>query len=272
VKQIVISALAGVVALAVSSTAHELKPWHPSKPAPEYATPVVYQAAGPDAASIQSTVDGFRAALGANNGNAPGPIDTGRREINWDGGGSTATSIVPTPFNGFLVNRGASFTTPGTGFVQAPLDGLAATFNNASYATIFRPFSPVRLFSAIESNITIADFFLPGGGDIPAVVQGFGAVFSDVDQPDGLPRKYADHTPSTSLRFYDAYGQILYSSVVPASPGDASLSFFGVVFEDARIARVKIVSGDVAPGPDDQRRKDVIMMDDFIFGEPKAVK
>ena len=266
------SVLAGVVALAVSSTAHELAPWQPSKPALDYVAPVVYQAAGPDAASIQSTVDRFRAALGANNGNAPGPIDTGRREINWDGGGSTATSIVATPFNGFLVNRGASFTTPGTGFVQAPLDGLATTFNNAEYATIFQPFSPVRLFSAIDSTVTIADFFVPGGGDVPAVVQGFGAVFSDVDQPDGSPRQYGERTASTSLRFYDVYGRVLYRSVVPPSPGDASLSFFGVLFDDARIARVKIVSGDLAPGPDDQRRKDVVMMDDFIFGEPKAVK
>jgi hypothetical protein len=272
VKQIVYAVLAGVATLAVSSNAHELKPWHyPPKPAPEYAAPVVYQAAGPDAASIQSTVDRFRAALGANNGNVVGPLDAGRREINWDGGGSTATAIVPTPFNGFLVNRGASFTTPGTGFVQAPLDGLASTFNNAEYATIFQPFSPVRLFSALESNVTIADFFVPGGGDVPALVSGFGAVFSDVDQPDGRPRQYGDRTASTSMRFYDVYGRLLYSSAVPSSPGDASLSFFGVIFEDARIARVKIVSGDVAPGPDD-KRKDVVMMDDFIFGEPKAVK
>ena len=53
-----------------------------------------------------------------------------RREINWDGGGSTATSLVPTPFEGFLVNRGALFTTPGTGFVQAPVDGLVTTFGD----------------------------------------------------------------------------------------------------------------------------------------------
>src|SRR6478672_737425 len=49
--------------------------------------PVVFQAAGPDAASIQSSVDAFRAALGDSNGNNPGPLPIkGRREINWDGG------------------------------------------------------------------------------------------------------------------------------------------------------------------------------------------
>ena len=39
-------------------------------------------------ASIQSTVDVFRAALGnPNNGNTLMPLGSGRREINWDGGG-----------------------------------------------------------------------------------------------------------------------------------------------------------------------------------------
>ena len=45
-------------------------------------------------ASIQDTVNSFRAALGdPNNGNAAGTVG-GRREINWDGGGS-ATTISP---------------------------------------------------------------------------------------------------------------------------------------------------------------------------------
>ena len=59
---------------------------------------------------------------------------------------------------------------------------------------------------------------------------------------------------------------------MPPSPGDASLSFFGVIFDDARIARIKIFSGDVEPGPYDERRSDVVVMDDFIFGEPRLVK
>ena len=56
----------------------------------DFVPPVVFQAAGPTAASIQSSVDAFRAALGdPNNANAPGPLASGRREINWDGGGGT---------------------------------------------------------------------------------------------------------------------------------------------------------------------------------------
>jgi hypothetical protein len=64
---------------------------------------------------------------------------------------------------------------------------------------------------------------------------------------------------------------VLFSSSVPASPGDGSLSFFGIVFDDARIARVRITSGNAAPGRDDDAKHDIVMMDDFIYGEPQAL-
>jgi hypothetical protein len=238
--------------------------------------PTVFQAAGPTAASIQSAVDQYRAALGAvNNGNNPGPLDSGRREINWDGGGSTATSPGPTPFTVFLQTRGANITTPGTGFVQAPLDGLVSTFGNDSYAAIFRSFSPVRLFSPVGSNRTVVEFFVPGSqGTVPATTTGFGAVFSDVDRMLGSGRggRLGPLRASAVIEYLDQYGTLLFSSVVPASPGDAGLSFFGVVFADARIARVRITAGDSAPGPDDTAQRDVVMMDDFLYGEPKAIE
>ena len=146
----------------------------------DFVPPIVFQAAGPTVASIQGTVDAFRAALGnPNNGNAPGPLASGRREINWDGGGNNQTTAVAgNPFAGFQITRGALFTTPdGTGFVQAPAaadpvlfppGGLAGLFDNPTYGTIFTAFSPLRLFSAIGSNITEVDFFVPGGGNIPS--------------------------------------------------------------------------------------------------------
>jgi hypothetical protein len=43
----------------------------------------------------------------------------------------------------------------------------------------------------------------------------------------------------------------------------------GIRFNDARIARVRITSGDVAPGPDDDAKNDIVVMDDFIYGEPQ---
>jgi hypothetical protein len=89
--------------------------------------PTVFQAAGPTISSIQGTVDAFRAALGEpNNANNPGPLATGRREINWDGGGGVDATTAPvTPFNVFLNTRGGQFTTPGTGLSQAPPLGRA---------------------------------------------------------------------------------------------------------------------------------------------------
>src|SRR4029450_1006735 len=159
--------------------------------------PVVFQAAGPTTDSIQGTGDEYRATLGgADNGNG-GPVGGGRREINWDGGSTTnqTTTIAGSPFAGFLITRGALFTPPdGTGFVQAPPEadptlfppgGLTGVFNNPTYGAIFQAFSRSRLFSAIGGKITDVEFFVPGGGQIPAVTSGVGAVFTGVDRPEG---------------------------------------------------------------------------------------
>ena len=234
---------------------------------------VVFQAAGPTAASIQGAVDGFRAAVGEpNNGNGPGQV-SGRREINWDGGGSTATTEPVTPFKVFLNTRGAEFTTPGKGLSQAPpaggaQGGLAALFDDPAYATIFGTFSAPRLFTPVGSRITEGRFFVPGtNGGIPAAVAGFGAVFTDVDEPNGV-KGAGRH--STRIEYFDSDRNRIYTGFVPASPGDGSLSFFGVVFPDARIARVRITSGDANPGVDDAT-KDIVMMDDFIYGEPQPL-
>jgi len=245
----------------------------------DFVAPVVFQAAGPDLASIQSTVDQYRTALGAiNNGNNPGPLSEGRREINWDGGNpnNTATAVVGTPFNGFLITRGALFTTTGTGFVQAPVAGLATTFNNPTYETIFQAFSPQRLFSPINSNVTETLFFVPGpGADTkPATSRGFGAVFSDVDLPDGSGPgdKNGNRQASTRIECFGTDGGLLFSSFIPASPGDKSVSFLGIVFTDARLAKVRITSGDAVPGPNDDEKHDIVMMDDFLYGEPQPIQ
>ena len=247
----------------------------------EFVAPKVFQAAGPTAQSIQSTVDAFRATLGQpNNGNVTAPQAGGRREINWDGGGANLTTDAPvTPFNVFLNTRGTQFTTPGTGLSQGPPSGglqggLAVLFNNPSYANIFHTFSPLRLFVPVGSNITDALFFVPGSnGTVPATVTGFGAIFTDVDQPDGSGpgNKRGNRHASTLIQYFDSEGRLLFSSFVPASPGDGNLSFFGIVFDDARIARVRITTGNVALGPEDSNRQDVVAMDDFIYGEPQPL-
>jgi hypothetical protein len=241
----------------------------------------VFQAAGPDAAAIQSSVDAFRAALGdPNNANNPGPLPAGRREINWDGGGGVDVTTPPvTPFDVFLNTRGGQFATPGTGLTQAPASGgpqggLAALFGNPGYATAFGAFSPLRLFAPVKSNVTDAFFFVPGtNGAEPAVVSGFGAVFTDVDLPGGTApgKKRRSRKAGTRMDYFDVDGRRLFSSFVPASPGDASLAFFGVVFDAPLVGSVRITTGNVVPGPDDAGKKDVVVMDDFLYGEPQPL-
>ncbi len=224
------------------------------------AAPIVFEGFGADAAAIQASVDGFRAALGnPNNGNAPGPLANGRREINWDGGGQ-ATTTSSTPFNGFQNNRGALFATSGTGFVQAPPSGLAAdpTFGNPTYGG-FDVFSSARLFSPIGSTLTNVTFSIPGtNGGASATVTGFGAVFSDVDSP-----------ANASLSFVNANGVSLGTFFVPTA--NNGLSFLGLLFPGEAISQVQIISGNVPLGPSETGAIDIIVMDDFLYSEPAAV-
>lgn len=223
------------------------------------AIPIVFEGSGPDVSSIQATVDAFRAALGdPNNGNAPGPLPSGRREINWDGGGSLATAIAGTPFTGFLNTRGDLFTTSGTGFVQAPPSGLATNFSQPTYSA-FKTFSEFRLFSPTGSTLTNLAFFVPGtNGGLPATITGFGAVFSDVDS-----------SPNAALSFVDTGGVSRGTFFVPAANG--GLSFLGVTFPGERIRQVQIISGNVPLGPPESGAIDIIPMDDFLHSELNPV-
>jgi PEP-CTERM motif len=242
-------------------------------PTSAVATGIVFsEGGGANPADIQDTVNLFRTALGdPNNGNAPGPLPGGRREINWDGGGNVdvTTPLPPiTPFNVFLNTRGSQFTTPGSGLTQAPpsggpTGGLQGLFSNPTYGTTFSTFSPLRLFVPAGSNITDGLFFLPGtNGGTRATVSGFGAVFTDVDLPN-----------TTQIQYFDIHDNLVAASFVP--PGtvpDGSLSFLGVLFDDGeRIARVRITTGNTALGPNDGNWVDVVAMDDFLYSELNPV-
>src|SRR4051812_46651063 len=76
----------------------------------------VFSAAGPTAASIQPSVDNFRASLGTLNANVAGSFGTGRREINWDGvpDAFAAPNLLPANFFNSNSPRGVVFSTPGT--------------------------------------------------------------------------------------------------------------------------------------------------------------
>jgi len=89
--------------------------------------------------------------------------------------------------------------------------------------------------------------------------------------PDGSDRGYQrdNRDSSTLVEFFGVAGDLLFSGVVPSAPGNGNFSFFGAIFPDARIGRVVITAGDYA-GPDDLPTRDVVMMDDFIFAEPRV--
>jgi hypothetical protein len=230
------------------------------------AAPITISVGGDDnPSSIQATVDVFRSILGnPNNGNALGPLPGGRREINWDGGGSSVTTAPVTPFNVFQNTRGALVTTPGAGLSQATPAGLATLFANPTYATTFSAFSPLRLFVPVGSNVTDGSFFLPGSNGLtPATVGGFGAVFTDVDLPD-----------TTETQFFGTGGLLFSTFVSPGTVASGSLSFLGVVFDGGeRITSVRITTGTTALGPNDNPSGgvDVVAMDDFLYAEPIAV-
>lgn len=224
---------------------------------PAYAASVVFSDAGSDAASIADTVDAFRAQLGdPNNGNTPGSQPTGRREINWDGGGDGAPATqFPTPMTTFA-NRGNVNTTPGTGFEISgqPLPEFGEI--NSTYPDIFTTFSSPRLFAPLGSNVLDVLFTIPGTTDEPAVSSGFGAVFTDVDL-----------AATTLMEFFDPLGASLGTFAAPVF--DQGLSFLGVFFDDTFISRVRITLGNSALGPNDGSGIDVVALDDFIYGEPQ---
>jgi hypothetical protein len=235
----------------------------------EASATVIFSDSGLNAAAIQATVDAYRAALGnPNNGNALGPLPSGRREINWDGGGPpviNGTAPV-TPFVTFQnppTTRGATFTTPGNGLTQAAATGglLSLDLINPTYAALFAPFSLNRLFAPIGSNVTDGFFSVPGsGGTVPAGVRGFGAVFSDVDLAG-----------ETTIEYFDVNGNSLGVFDVPAIAGNQTFSFFGITRDSSEslIGSIRIVTGTDALGPNESATVDLVVMDDFFYGEPQ---
>lgn len=237
-----------------------------SSPTMSSAAPVVFEASGATPADIQVAVDDFRAFLGPLNPNVPGSFNSGRREINWDGVPDAFSAPNKLPANFFNANspRGAVFFTNGSGF-QVSADDSNPTntpvlFGNLHpvFPQLFSTFSPQRLFTALDSNVTETLFFVPGSAT-GATVEGFGSVFTDVNQGS-----------STRIEYYDASGALLFSRRVP--PGTTSrrgLSFLGVAFDAGeRVFMVRIVSGNRFPRTPS---RDVVVMDDFIYAEPQPL-
>jgi hypothetical protein len=232
---------------------------------PAFAVPIVEQASGANAAAIQASVDAFRVDLGgALNPNVAGSFPSGRREINWDGVPDALSAPNNLPPNFFNVNspRGTVFSTPGTAVQVSGNAGVAPVrFDNINptYSSVFQTFSAQRLFTALGSNIVDVNFFVPGSTN-PATVSGFGSVFTDVDLAN-----------TTSIQYFNANNISLGTFFAPTA--NNGLSFLGVSGFGDGIARVRITNGNSILGPNDANGNptDVVVMDDFLYGEPKAV-
>lgn len=248
----------------------------PAEPAHAATCPVatIREAVGSNAATIQGTVDAFRADLGdPNNGAAIGSQGAGRREINWDGvpDADAANSRFPGDFFNTVSPRGVLFEADSFQ-VSADSANPAATsveFGNlnASYPTAFGTFSAQRLFTPLDDSVFRVQFVVPGGSE-PAGVTGFGAVFVDVDSAN-----------ETAITFLDPVGVPIFSrNVLAAGNSNGFLSFVGVTFVGPCVGSVEITAGNGAVlftgSPNDLTQggaNDIVVLDDFIYGEPQPL-
>ena len=228
------------------------------------AAPVVittFEFAGATPAAITPTRDAFRAAIGGGTvAGANGSFGGVRREINWDGVPDTRADPFALPADFFNVNspRGVVFSTPGSGFLVSANAGLLPpTPILFGFANDFQTFSPQRLFTAVNSNITDVSFFVAGTA-IAATTSAFGLIFTDVEVA-GL----------TKLEFFDENNVSMFSRNALVS-GNQGLSFLGATVSGGAISRVRITSGlntIVSNGLLGNLIDDVVVMDDFIYAE-----
>jgi len=247
-------ALTAVVVIAACSSDYS----PPTSPAPTPPQATVFTATG----NITTKVDEFRNLLGASNGGTAGEQPTGRREISWDGAGANPfnnKNDFPADFFNTNVKSGAVFTTAGTGFRN---DSTNFGEINPKYAAQFNFFSANKIFTPIGSNL-IDQLFQVAGQPTPAVVRGFGIVFSDVDLAD-----------KTTIQLFAQDGSSLGTFAAPVRSDAAGLSFVGVTFDQAIIARVRITLGTGALAANvndvtDGGTADLVVLDNLIYGEPK---
>ena len=218
----------------------------------------VFMASG----NIVAEVDNFRNALGPSNGGTAGEQPAGRREINWDGAGANPFNNrddFPAAFFNTNVKAGAVFTTAGTGFRN---DSTTFKEVNAAYGAEFSAFSPTKIFAPVGSN-QLDQLFQVAGQPTPAVVSGFGIVLSDVDVAD-----------KTIIELFAQDGSKLASYAAPVRSDAAGLSFVGVTYTEAIIARVRITLGTGALGANVNDISaggtlDLVVLDNLIYGEPR---
>jgi hypothetical protein len=222
---------------------------------------IVFEAVGADAAAITPTRDAFRSAVGGGTvAGANGNFGDLRREINWDGVPAALSdpNNLPGDFFNTTSPRGAVFSTPGTGFLVSANAG-GATAPLFGFPNDFQAFSPQKLFTAVNSNITDVNFFVPGT-NTPATVSAFGVAFVDVEVAN-----------RTKVEFFNQNNALIFSRDALVA-GNQGLTFLGGVADAGeQISRVRITSGVntiVSNGVLGNPNDDVVVMDDFLYSQP----
>jgi hypothetical protein len=235
-------------------------------PIPPDIKSTVFSAAG-DSLGIVGKINEFRAVLGDPLNTTPGQT-TGRREVNWDGVPASFTNSNNFPFDFFNNTdpagpagrkRGLVYQNTGTSFRVDSTDFKAV---DASYEAQFDAFSKKRLFAYMGDNVSIVSFKVPGTST-DASIKGFGLIFSDVDDAN-----------STALEFFNG-SKSLGVFKAPARTAQGGFSFLGVYFTEEKVTSVKITSGNGILGTGvkditDGGSKDLVVMDDFFYDEPKS--
>jgi hypothetical protein len=258
-KQVKFFALMLASALAITSCDKDDNYIEP-QPQPTPIQSTVVSASGDLTAALAQ----FRSILGDSLNTTLGKT-SGRREINWEGVTASLNNNDAFPSNFFNPTgdadpvgrkRGIFYINDGTTF---RVDSSDFASIDASYAAQFNAFSGKRMFSGANSNVTEIAFQI-AGQTTPAVIKGFGVVFSDVDDAN-----------STTLEFFNGTKSLGVFKAPVA--GANSFSFLGVHFPNEKVTRVKITSGNakLAAGVKDVSdggTKDLVTMDDFFYNEP----
>ena len=196
---------------------------------------------------------------------------TGYREITWDDVPDNLAEPYhydfPSDYYNTTSPRGAIISSQQEDWAGHPsmsVSARAATGNLPlfrNYHSDFMAYSGERIFGAMMLPGIDIVFRVPGT-DIPASVNGFGVVLTDID-----------YSGSAYISLYDEKGKLL-KTLVPQQK-NAGLSFIGATFTDGRrIARAHIRFGGLGLeyGNDYDYLKEVVAIDNVIYGEPRPIE
>jgi hypothetical protein len=236
----------------------------------ESPAPIVYSSAGADPAAITPTVNAFRTALGADNGDGTGSA-TGRREINWDDvpDADAAPAVLPLDYYRTTHPRGASFgsVSPGTETSRVQVSARAGNsqgtpplFGNLdpTYPDTFIPYSGERLMTSPDGCCLRMSFTVPWTTK-PAALRAFGVVVSDVDGTSEFQHVVVLDPSGTPL-----------GSFSPQT-ADRGLSFIAVDYGAPVIGAIVFEFATAQGGAPDVSfgGNDVVAFDDMIYSEPQ---